>query len=286
MREYSNKTKLDKHIEETPGYIKMVKSVMFKMFDLNTDELDVKKIYIDVNSCISIVFRTPDINDPQLIQEVKKILEEFINREVSKGVKLIFLFTLDPSKLHTDIYPDWCKERYERVSILKNTFIRNFLIALREYEKNNSSIKIINTKQYHPALVVYQNEFNTRRNFLVLSKDLVFQSLNLIHGCIYNGVHFSMFGDPMRDLPDLVELNDADTMIPYYLSLAGSSREEFKGVKGYGPAKASKYCNTFRIQIKMGDEHEFKEHMDKYSVLFDIRKLMDRITENDEIPVV
>lgn len=274
MKNYG-KTKLDEKLEEVPGYIKMVRSVMYKMFDIDSKDVDARKVYIDVNSCASILFRADDINDPELMVEVQKILEKFINREIDNRTQLVFLFTLEPSSAHVSLYEDWCKKRYERVAILKSSFLRNFLMAVKKYQDTNSSIKIVNTHKVHPALVVYHNEYKTKKGFIVLSKDMVFQSLGLEHGYVFNGVNLILTGDPKRELPDMVDLEDPDIMMPYYLSLAGSSREEFPGLKGYGPHKASKYCNLNRIKIKMGMDHDLKEHMDKYSVLFDIRKLME-----------
>lgn len=284
MTEELKKDIVERKITSGDSYIKALRKVVYNMFDLDPVAIECKKIYIDVNSCLSIMFRGDQYNTEECTNELQKILEKFMNDMILNKIQLIFLFTLEPSQAHIDVFPDWCKERYARVNIMKSDFLKKFLVAIKSYSEKNNSIKLINTHKVHPALVVYQNEVKNKKRFLVLSKDLVFQCINLKNCSVWNGSNFVDMDNPNRDLPDSIELAEPDILLPYALALMGSTREEFKGMPLYGPYKSSKYINKYKIEIKLGVDHPLKEHLDKYSVLFDIHKLLE--VNKQDIPIV
>lgn len=273
MREFK-KTKLDEQIKETPRYIKVLKKVVARMFELNFKELDASRIYVDINSCLSVIFREDNYNNEDNIQEMNNILNTFLNEALINKKEVVFMFTTEPSQAHIDIYPDWCKERYSRVKILRSTFLKRFLMAVKTYSDKYSSVKVVNTTKVHPALIVYNTEKSRRKPFLILSKDLVFQTMPIERCSIYTGISYIDMSNPNRDLPDLINIPEPTEMLPYAISLIGSSREEFPGLNGYGPRKAEKYVSRHKLDIQLGINHELKEHMDKYEVLFDIPKLL------------
>lgn len=284
MTENLKKDIVERKLTSGDSYFKALRKVVYNMFDVDPNTIECKKIYIDVNSCISVMFRGDQYNTEECASELQNILEKFMNKMILNKIQLIFLFTMEPSQAHIDIFPDWCKSRYERVDIMKSDFLKKFLVAIKNYSQNNVSVKLANTHKVHPALVVYQNEMKTKKRFLVLSKDLVFQCMTLKHCSIYNGTSFIDIDNPNRDLPEFIELSEPDILLPYALALMGSTREEFKGLNGYGPYKSSKYINKYKIEIKLGVEHPLKEHLDKYSVLFDIHKLLE--INKQDIPIV
>lgn len=279
-----DKINLDETIKKTTNWKNVVSSITDRMFDIDAKDAGVERIYIDVNSCFSVMFRAMDANESVNIDRIKEILEKFMNKNLIYRCQLIFLFSFEASKLHQSIFPDWCKERYARVNIKNNNFLLEFLVALKKYSSTNSSIKILNTHHIHPALVVYNSEVKSKKPFLILSKDLVFYSVNLDNASIFNGNKFIDLSQDNIELPSGIIIPDAKCNIPFYISLTGSSREEFSGLKGFGPKRSFDYLLKYKLNIKLNTDHPHKEHCDKYSVLFDVRKLIEM--NDDHIPII
>lgn len=267
----------DKKITKQPDFKKVISSVVSNMLKIKADT---EKIYIDLNSCLSILFRYDDINNPEAVEIISREMERFLQLYLNDKVEIVVLFTFMPSQAHVDIFPDWCKERYSRVNYAKSEFLQTLLVSLHKFSEMNPLIKVVNTREVHPALVVYENEKYTRKRSTVLSKDIVFQCLPLKNIVIYTGVSYIDLDDPMRALPDDIELPDPEVMLPYYIALRGDSRNEFPGLPGYGPKKSLAYITKNRIRIKSGldsdtDTHSEKEWLDKYSCLYNINKLLE-----------
>lgn len=267
---------LDKKITTQSDFKRVISSVVSNIFKIVADT---RKIYIDLNSCLSILFHYENINSPEAVEIISREIERFLQLYINDKVEIIVLFTLEHSQAHCDIYPDWCKERYERVAYNKSDFLQTLILSLHKFSETNPLIKVVNTKKVHPALVVYENEKNSRKRSTILSKDIVFQCLPLKNIVVYTGVAYMDLDDPMRTVPDDVELPEPYSMyLPYYLALRGDSRNEFPGMNGYGPKKSSEYVRRNKLRLKVGiesEEHPHKEWMDKYSQLYDINKLLD-----------
>lgn len=273
---YTKKTyPLDKKISSDSSYKKLIKNILGDMFRLKTDA---KRIYIDLNSCLSILFREEDINNEEIIDEVGINLERFLQLYIADKVEVIILFTLEPSQAHIDTFPEWCKERYQRVDFMKSNFLPKLIQGLKEFSEKNSLIKVANTHKVHPALVVYCSEIKTRKKFAVLSKDVIFQCLPLNHMIIFTGRYYIDMSDRSRPMPDDVDLPEPTSLfLPVYLSIRGDSRNEYPGVKGFGFRNTMKYITEHKLRIKSNlehPEHHLKETIDKYSALYDINKLM------------
>lgn len=267
--------KFDKKIMTQSDFKKVISSVVSNMLKI---QADTEKIYIDLNSCLSILFRYDDINNPEAVEIVSREIERFLQLYLNDKVKIVILFTLEPSQAHVDIYPDWCKDRYQRVNYAKSDFLQTLLVSLHKFSQSNNLIKVVNTGSVHPALVVYKNEQFTKKRSTVLSKDIVFQCLPLTNIVVYTGVHYIDLDDPMRSLPDDVDLPEPSIMLPYYIALRGDSRNEFPGKPGFGPKKSLEYILKNKIRIKAGidsEDHTEKEWLDKYSKLYDINKLLE-----------
>ena len=266
----------EKNITKQVDFKKVISSVVTNMFKI---QADTRKIYLDLNSCFSILFRYEDVNSPEAVEIIGREIEKFLQLYVNDKVEIIVLFTLEPSQAHLDIYPEWCKERYERVKYSKSDFLQTLILSLNKFSQQNPLIKVVNTKKVHPALVVYQNEKDSRKRSTILSKDIIFQCLPLKNIVVYTGVNYIDLDDKNRTLPDDVELPEPyDFFLPYYLALRGDARNEFSGIKGYGPKKSSEYVRVNKIRIKAGldsPDHPEKDWCDKYSQLFSISKLLE-----------
>ena len=267
---------LDGKIKKTSNFKQVVDSIVARMFSV---QVDTKRIYVDLNSCVSVLFRYDDVNNPEVSKMVSDNIEKFLLRYLETRTEIIILFSMEKSQAHIDVYPDWCKERYGRVDITKSGFLRALLLSLNEFSKKNALVKIANVHKVHPALVVYKNELNRRTKFTVLSKDVVFQCLNNRNMIVYTGVDIIDMEDEPRHLPDDISLTEPDTMLPYYLAIKGDVRNEFPGIEGYAKRKAVKYCETNRIAIKVGADHPLKTDVDKWIQLYDISKLLENNKE-------
>lgn len=263
-----------------------IRFIISSIFSIDTSY---KKIYVDLNSAISIIFRNPKvINDPIVNDYIWNSIEGFLTK-YSSNTEIIFLWTVQPSSIHTSIYPDWCKLRYERVQIRQCECIKKILVALANFSKKNKLIKVINVKDIHPAIIVRHLELpNRKHKCVVLSKDTVFQCLNLNNVIIFTGAHYIDFSDEARHLPDDLtgKLDNPSLMLPYYLAIRGdNARNEYKGISGYGVMKTLKYLKLNELEINADIEHDLKEDVDKYVVLFNTSKLYD-MTDKEHLATV
>ena len=276
---------LDKKITSQGDFKKVIESVVSNMFKIKADT---RKIYVDLNSCLSILFHYENINSAETVEIIGKQLEMFLQVYLNDKVEIVILFTLDKSQAHVDIYPDWCKERYERVAYQKSEFLQTLIVSLNKFSETNPLIKVVNTKKVHPALVVYENERLTRKRSTVLSKDVVFQCLPLRNLVIYTGVKYIDLDDNVRQLPDDIELPEPyDLFLPVYLCLRGDTRNEFKGYPKYGIKRSVEYIDKNKLRIKASlesEEHPLKEWIDKYSALYNTNKLLE--LNKEEIKII
>lgn len=289
--------KFDNAILNNNKFLGVVRSIIFRMFAIDTEY---RTIYIDLNSCLSVIFRYPNINEDIMVDEVYKIIEAFLLKYSNKKVKIIILWTMKPSKYHTDIFPDWCKERYERVDLRKSTFIKTLIVGLSKFSESNPELlKLINVKDIHPAVVVkhmemYNNNVTgINKRFIVLSKDNVFRCFNMHRAIIYTGVYYIDFQDNFRALPDNIELDNNDVLLKYYLALRGDRRNEYSGAPGYGIQRSLKYIKTHKVEllsnipiVKKEDEEDLSLYIDKYSKLWDVQNMYDETLKTIDLNTI
>lgn len=268
---------IDKKIIGTRDFKVVVRSILKNMFKI---QADTNKIYVDLNSCLSVMFRYEDIDSQELTDVVSDNIESFLQKYLEDGVKITILFTLEPSAAHRKIFPEWCKERNERVTYAKSVFLQKLILSLNAFSNDNPLIKVVNTRKVHPAAYVYTMEKSAKSRFTVMSKDVVFQCLPLRNMVVFTGVHYIDMEDPYKDLPDDITLPDnTGFFLPYYLAIRGDERNEYKGVSGYGPKLTVKYLNENKLRIKSGSDHALKEHCDKYVQLYEINKILENCKE-------
>jgi len=266
--------KYDENIEKKKeDWRKVTDSILTNMFRVETD---IRRIYIDLNSCMSIVFRTNDITDEDLNEIIYKKMENFLSKYLSLGADIIVLYTQKPSEWHRNIYPDWCKGRDERVQLRKSDAIKQLLIGLKAFSEKNTSVKIINTGKLHPVITVLNNEDFKKtskkiRKVLILSKDCVFQCMNRPYITVWNGMDLMDQADENRVLPDEISLSDPGTLLPWYLAYCGDHRNEFKGVFGYGPVKSLKHVTSEALLVTIEDPKTDEDKLaSKYHQLYDV----------------
>lgn len=268
--------KIDKKLKDNERYKLVVTSIIQNMFKVDSY---CKRIYVDINSCVSILFRYPDMNtDIELLSTITDQIEEFLLKYLENGTEIIFLYTVMRSKVHVEIYPEWCKTRGDRVDITKSGYLKKLIVDLNKYSSDNKLVSVINIKDKHPAMVVYDREFINKTKFLVLSKDPVFRCLPITNMSVYTGVCYVDMEDPERALPDNIELSNHD-LLPYYLAIRGDEKNEYKGESKYGKVLSRNYVESYKLEIKSGLEHPLKERCDKYADMYLINKLLSRYEE-------
>lgn len=268
---------IDKKITGQRDFKTVVSNVLKNMFRVQIYP-EIRKIYVDLNSCLSILFRYENINSPDITEAVSSSIENFLQKYLGDSVQVVILFTLEPSKVHIETYPEWCKERNERVDYGKSGFLQTLILSLNNFAKVNPLIKIVNHKAVHPAMVIYNAERLNRKEFCVLSKDAVIQCLPLKNMHIWTGVNYIEMDDPDRVLPDNITLPEPISLyLPFYMTIRGDARNEFKGVGDgyYGPQRTVKYINENKLKIKTGLSHPLKEHCDRYLKLYEINNMLE-----------
>lgn len=258
----------------------VVESVLRKMFNVDLEYTQgIKRMYIDLNSCLSIMFRHDDIADEELTRIVSDEIEKFITKHIDSGMSLYFMYSIKPSKVHKTIYPEWCANRDARVSIVKSDFLKKLLVTLKVFSEKNRSIKIVNTGEVHPAVAVVTMDKNNTGGAVVLSKDLVFKCIEKSNINIYNGVEWVAIGENMFNSETNVFLSNPTELTAYYLVLRGDPRNEYKGMLNYGKIKSKDYVEANKLKFKADVDHPLKEFMDINLPLYNINKLIDKTKE-------
>jgi len=274
------KKRYDKNIISMKDDFRQVISyILNRVFDVHIDK-DIKRVYIDINSALSILFRYESIDDSELLVKMSGIIEKFMVTHLDKGLDIIFIYTLDKSIVHHTVYPEWCKERNERVILRSSDFIKKLLINFAIYSSKNKHVKVLNCKNAHPAMVIKKLERFERTACLVLSKDNVFRCISHPTVSLYNGVDWIQFNVSDRPLPDKLEkLKNPDKFLPYYLAMRGDTRNEYKGMVGMGKVRTVDYINTNRIKIVSNIEHKHSEFFDERLPLYDMAAMEKKFNE-------
>lgn len=291
-KKYNKKFDID--ILNNNKFMGVVRSIIYKMFAIDTNY---NTIYIDLNSCLSVIFRYSDVNEQALVDEVYKIIESFLLKYSNKKVKIVILWTVKPSKVHVQLYNDWCKERYERVDLRKSTFIKTLIVGLGKFsEANPELLKLINVHEVHPVVVIKHLEMYNKdvsrinKRFVILSKDYVFRCLNMHRAIIYTGVDYIDFQDSFKVLPDHIELDNSDVLLKYYLAIKGDKRNEYPGARGFGVQRSLAYIINHKVEllanipiIKKDDEEDLTEYIEKYSKLWDVNYIYNQTINDNTI---
>ncbi len=264
---------LDKEIKSMKDFYDVIDGVISKALDIDGD---FDRIYVDINSVVSIIFRDDDVNSEKIVDTVFNSFEKLMTKFAQKNTEIYLLFTTQPSKYHTDIYPDWCKNRYERVTLSKATVIKTLIFSMKKFSEKNNLVKVINTKEFHPALIIKYLEEGTKNNFIIVSKDTVFYAMDLNHGSLFTGVRYIDYTSKVSVFTDKhTDKEIPKKFIKYYHSLCRDDRNEFPGVGNkIGPGRALKYIKEYALELKSGLEHPHKEWIDKYSKLYDVSEML------------
>lgn len=275
---------LDKVITSRSDFREVIKSNIKRMFNFVDDLYSSSGksiVYVDVNSVTSILFRYDKLNDKKLIEEVSYIFEEFIDHCIKTSTKVLFLYTPKGSIVHTTIYPDWCKERYQRVVLRNSDFIINFLNALNKFNEINKLVEIVNIGDKHISHFIYDYHIDTKI-FYVISKDYVCQSLVFYKKCIiYTGVNYIDYRDTNPNMYDNLDIKSfAPEGFEYlYPVIRGDVRNEYKGMGGYGTIRTIDFIKKYKIKFIIDGDYPMKEEIQKYKPLYDLESLMKTYQE-------
>lgn len=276
------KPKLDKQIEAGSTFIKIALDLIKTILYTGST---VKRTYIDINSCISVLFRLPLKEDTGEIEDtIKQLFQTFIESSLQENKELIFLYTIERSAAHVEIFPEWMKIRNDRVDLKTWGPLNTILYAIQLFSKDEKRIKLVNIHKVHPALVIHQNELGCKNRYLILSKDNVFKTITDKRLDLFDGAMYYSNQHYFRRKPDGIEIQEPEIFLPYYMAIRGSSREGFEGIYNMGPNRTKTYLEVNKLNIKAGTFHKYKEWCDKYVALFDINKLL--VLNKEKIPII
>lgn len=282
---------INEKFKNKTDYVNIIDDVVKKIFKLELPQ-GTKRIYVDVNSTFSIIYaqETKHINVDVVKHIVLECVQEIISKAQMHGAKVVFIYTAEKSILHTSIYPDWCKNRYDRDMISKPDYLTAVLKYLAELSTSNPIVSVVNTHEFHPAYYIYfkeaylVNNKNHEDKIIILSKDPVF------YGIPYDGVEF--FTGVLLSINDhkatvgnyIKNTNLSRIQALFYLLLAGDDRNEYKGVLGVGPKKALDFINYNLVNIMLNDMGEatsypYKEFIETHRPLYFIDKGLEKLKE-------
>lgn len=275
-----NKKKYNKDlISMKDDFREVVKYVLTRLFEVHIDQ-NIKRVYIDINSALSILFRYDSIDDGNLLLKMSGIIEKFMVKHLDRGLDVIFLYTLETSLVHKTIYPEWCSSRNKRVELRNSEFIKKLLVNFSAYSAKNNHIRVINCKEAHPALIINKLEKFMTTGCLVLSRDNVHRCISRPTVSLFNGVDWIQFNVPNRPMPDKIEqLRNPDKFLPYYFALKGDTRNEYKGLSGMGKIRTVDYINSNRIKIVSDIEHKHSEFCKGHLALYDMKAMENKLEE-------
>ena len=257
----------------------LVKAIIGSSLKLEIDD-SIYKIFIDMNSVFSIVFRTENVDCEENIYVASDFIEDIINKALEKKIEITFLFTVNNSIYHTNIYTDWCFDRSDRVNFNKSKFYKKLLLELKKYSNENNLIKVVNCKTFHPIAFIYDEASILKKDILIITRDKLFQCLDLRNVVIFDGKNYTFIRDKYRKLPDNIILDNPSKYLKYYFVLNGDKiRTGYSGLKTYGKEKSIQYINKYRTELDMNLEHPLKEFIDTYIGLYDINKIYENYLE-------
>ena len=275
MRSNNKFKKYDKTIVQMKDDFRLVvSSILNKLLNVDMEHSTVKRIYVDLNSALSIVFRYEDISDDELLRITGDAIENFIRKHLENGITIYLLYNLKPSAVHRHIYPDWCKQREDRVSILKSEYLKKILLGFKVYSDQNPNLKIVNCMDVHTAMAIHELDSLYSTPSLILSRDAMFRCLIKSNICVYNGVDWIEFANLNVRQPEDIALTSPHETLAHYYTLRGDIRNEYKGKEGYGIVKSVKYIELNRLKIKAGIDHPLKEFLDKHLPLYSIKHML------------
>lgn len=264
---------LDDKIEKMTDFEDVIKGVINRTLDIDGD---FDRIYIDINSVVSIAFRAENIASDKIADAVFGAFERLMTKFAPKNTEIYLLFSTQNSKYHTNIYPDWCKSRYERVNLSKSDVVKQLIFAMKKFSEKNKLVRVINTKEFHPALIIKYLEQGVKTNFIISSKDTVFYGLDIDHGVLFTGVRYIDYGNDISIFTDKHSDNEVPRkFVKFYHALCRDDRNEFPGVGNKtGPGRALKYIKDYKLELETGLDHPHKEWVDKYSKLYDVGEML------------
>ena len=224
---------------------------------------DYDELLLDMDSLLSILL-TYDISEynsdrrleiaQTLVNNMVYFLEKYIGE-----CNIKIYYNLDEYKKFPSIYPNWCKDRMNRYKYAVTIkFIKKYLIdKLRKVQEIKHNFMIIECED-SPILKIFEDiELASAKNTLILSRDPHYMCILCYHDVsIYNG-RFIVNRDTYIHESEYPKVHY--TLIPAYYMIAGMKRNEYEGIKLYGPKKTEKLINDNKVAIIKGTLPEIQE---------------------------
>lgn len=248
--------------------------------------LEADNLLLDLDSLLSILlsYELNELNQERRVEVAQSItsnLAMFLDKYMYDS-KIVIYYNMEHYYKFTDIYPEWCLNRLNRYTHTSTIqFIKKFLIdkveAISKIKPNISIQKCPDA----PVLSIYKDiNLNPDETYIIFSRDPHYICLLAYFDIrIWNG----------NDLIDRRSYLLIDkypkvhyTLIPWYYTLAGMSRNEYKGVDGIGPQRAVKVINENKMKfikteiddLNLSKNPVIVELIKKYKNIFYVKNLI------------
>lgn len=251
--------------------ISVVEDIVNKSFGYTDEAFDPLCIYVDLDSCLSILTaNNVNVDDKytlkSIISNTVMTIANFINQWKNRtNIKLYYSFK--PTKKFNEYIPDWNKERNERLTDERVIIIHKQIIS-RLKRLSLSNILLIECDDSTIINIYKDISLDTKQGSgaVILSRDPHYQCL---FGCklpyieIYDGkktINKNIFrGD--EKYPNISYL-----LIPYYYSLAGEKRNGYKRAVKWNKNKIIDYLTARIDKVASLEDEELQKHINAIKV--------------------
>lgn len=251
----------------------LIMSLVKSIFEVDYITDDIFDMYIDLDSCLSILtsMELPDDREEKiiLVKELLMQVANFIDMWKNRA-NLKFYYSFKRTKIFNKYIPEWDEQRNKRLDSGTPEFIVKQVIN----KMKKISLSNITITECGDSTILYIfrdiNKLNLNGyNSLIISRDVHYQCLfrHLQNIEIYNGKHI-IDAKTFRHLKDKNKYPDLSVgMLPYYYLLKGLERHSYKGVPKYGSMNSLKYCKAHQINILQNKDDLINEYKEKLKVM-------------------
>lgn len=273
---------------EEEGKVQLVKSVIKNgLFHPNRsiDFYKYEKIYIDLDSLLSLALKVDLPLDELLKHDLSSYILELFQQFFyfyDTNSQIYIVYSFNPNNSFTKIYPNWCKERYDRygnVDIMK--FIKNNLLRrIKKFSDVVKNVELVKSKDAPILSILASFEFNVdNRKSIVLSRDPHYQCLWAYHEFnIYNGKNIINRKTSLKD-KDTPNLHYS--LYPHYYLISGMKRNEYTGLNKWGPKRTADYITKNKASIISFEDKVF-DTIKEYKDLFFLENILFKEDDKNE----
>lgn len=236
--------------------------------------IDYEKIYIDLDSILSIFIRFPIPEEKEeridLITTIMGVFKEFFT--IYGESHMIVIKYGFKSEVFKSVYPKWQKVREER---LLNEVVLNFITheLLPRFRRISNKSQNITLEEWSEAFlldIIYSFELdNNAKKSIIVSRNP--QSLCLLayyDANIYNGSKI-IDKDNYRSVKNYPDVERS--FIPVWFLIRGDERNEYKGINKYGIKKTNDFINKNKIEC-VDLSHDIFKKIKEYKNLYFLKE--------------